>query len=349
MALVIIALVLHIPSTRVQHRIDYIGAAVLVAAVSSILLVTVWGGTTYPWGSAQIVILAIVGVALSVAFVWWESRVAEPILPLRLFRNRVFTITCSLGLLVGMALFGAIVYLPQYLQVVKNVSATRSGLELIPLMVGLVATSIVSGRLITRLGRYKVFPILGTAVMTLGFWLLSHVQISTSLTTLSLWMLILGIGVGAVMQVIVLAVQNAVDYKDMGTATASNMFFRSLGGAFGTAIFGAILLARLHANLAVLLPGAAERLNLGALQGSPKQINALPPGIRNAVLESFVRSYHVIYLVAVPFAVAAFVLALVLPELPLRGSATPAGRGGAAQDERATPSDGAVPIAEPAV
>jgi len=215
------------------------------------------------------------------------------------------------------------VYLPQYLQVVKNTSATRSGLQITPLMFGLVLTSVLSGRLITRIGRYKVFPVLGTAITVVAFWLLSHVSVTTSLTMLSVWMLVLGVGVGATMQVIVLAVQNAVDYRDMGTATSSNTFFRTMGGAFGTAIFGAILTNRLTANLTHLVPLDALQRYHGVLQGTPQQIHGLPQPVLHGVLESFVRSYHVIFLVAVPFALVAFFLALALPELPLRGPATP--------------------------
>ncbi len=323
-ALVIIALVLHLPRHRVEHQVDYVGAALLVAAVTSMLLVTVWGGTTYAWGSSTIVSLAIAGVLLSVVFVLWEARAAEPILPLRLFRNTVFSVTSALGFLVGAALFGAIVYLPQYLQIVKGTSATESGLALIPLMIGLVGTSIVTGRLITRIGRYKVFPVFGTAVMVVGFWLLTHLEVTTSIATLSVWMFVLGVGVGGTMQVIVLAVQNAVDWRDIGTATSSNVFFRTLGGAFGTAIFGAILTSRLTAYLAHALPAMspAERAHLGGvLQQGPLAIRTLPPPILNPVLEAFVRAYHVVFWVAIPFAIIAFVLALILPELPLRGPA----------------------------
>jgi EmrB/QacA subfamily drug resistance transporter len=319
MALVIIAAVLHLPKHRVEHKVDYLGAAVLVAGVTSLLLITVWGGTTYAWGSGAIVGLWIASVALLAMFVWWEGRTSEPILPLRLFRNRVFTITSMLGLLVGLALFGAIVYLPQYLQVVKGLSATRSGLMITPLMFGLIVMSVTSGRIITRIGRYKVFPVVGTAIMVFGFWLLSHVTVTTSLLTLSWWMLVLGVGVGMTMQVIVLAVQNSVDYRDMGTATSANTFFRTLGGAFGTAIFGAILTSRLKASFTQLLPASELRHIGGILQGTPSQIRALPPDVLNPVLQAFVHAYQVIFLVAVPFGVVAFVLALMLPEVPLRG------------------------------
>ncbi len=318
-ALVIIAAVLHLPRHRVEHKVDYLGAAALVAGVTSLLLITVWGGTTYSWGSGTIIGLWIAAIALLATFIWWEGRTTEPILPLRLFRNKVFTITSILGLLVGLALFGAIVYLPQYLQVVKGVSATRSGLQITPLMLGLIIMSVTSGRVITRVGRYKVFPVVGTAIMTFGFWLLSHVTVTTSLLTLSLWMVVLGLGVGMTMQVLVMAVQNAVDYRDLGTATSANTFFRTLGGAFGTAIFGAILTSRLKANLAHSLPAAALQHYGSVLQGTPDRIRALPPDVLNPVLQSFAHAYQVIFLTAVPFGILAFALALALPEVPLRG------------------------------
>jgi EmrB/QacA subfamily drug resistance transporter len=359
-ALTIIAMVLHLPKRRIEHSIDYLGAALLVAAVTSMLLVTVWGGSTYRWGSSTIVGLAIASAVLVAVFIVWESRVSEPILPLRLFRNSVFTITSGLGLLVGLALFGAIIYLPQYLQIVKGTSATESGLALIPLMLGLVGTSIVSGRLITRIGRYKIFPVIGTAVMTFGFWLLTHIQVQTSMAVLSAWMFVLGVGVGATMQVIVLAVQNAVDWRDMGTATSSNTFFRSLGGAFGTAIFGAILTARVAANLQHLLPSGmsvADRARLGGvIQAGPQAIHTLPQAVLNAVLEAFVRAYQVVFWVAVPFAVTAFVLAIALPELPLRGPAPAVVAEAAEEAEEAaqaaqsqTPTRGTQPVVDPIV
>jgi EmrB/QacA subfamily drug resistance transporter len=322
-ALVVIALFLHLPVRRVEHSVDYLGAALIVAAVTSLLLVTVWGGITYPWRSPTIIGLSVAAVVMLIAFVWQEQRSAEPILPPRLFRVRTFSISTGLGLLVGLVLFGAIVFLPQYLQIVKGASPTESGLEIVPLMLGLVVTSIVTGRLITRTGRYKIYPVLGTAVLTFAFWLFTHIQVDTSWQMLSLWMLALGVGVGGTMQVIVIAVQNAVEYRDLGTATSASMFFRTLGGAFGTAIFGSILTSRLTYYLPRLLPdtvASGGSFNLRSLQSAtPDKIHALPPTTLQAVQEAFVRSYHWVFWAAVPFCVMAFVLALMLPELPLRG------------------------------
>jgi Major Facilitator Superfamily len=234
----------------------------------------------------------------------------------------VFALASVTGLL-GLTLFGAVVYLPEYLQVVKGASAISSGLQLIPLTMGIVVASAGSGQLVSRTGRYKVFPILGAALLTVGFWLLTHIQVATSTAVLSGWMLVVGLGIGCIMQVAVLAVQNAVAYQDLGTATSATVFFRTLGGSLGTALFGAVLLNRLQRNLAVLLPAGTGRaqLNLGSLEGAPQQLRALPGPVLHPLLEAFARSYQVVYRWAIPFAVATLVLALLLREAPLRTTA----------------------------
>ena len=195
-----------------------------------------------------------------------------------------------------------------------------------PLTLGIVVASAGSGQVISRIGRYKAFPIVGAALLTVGFWLLTHIQVGTSTAVLSLWMVVVGLGIGCIMQVAVLAVQNAVDHRDLGTATSAIVFFRILGGTFGTALFGAVLLNRLQRNLAELLPAGHAHLGLGALQGAPQQLRALPGAVLNPLLEAFARSYQVVYLWAVPFAVATLLLALLLREAPLRTTA-PVGGG----------------------
>ncbi|MDQ6875093.1 MAG: MFS transporter [Actinomycetota bacterium] len=330
-ALVVTSIVLKMPHTRREHKIDYAGSVLLVAAVSSLLLVTVWGGRTYAWSSATILALSAAGIVLAVAFLVREHYASEPILPLYLFRNPVFSVANSITFIVGLAMFGAIVYLPLYLQVVKGHTPTASGLLLLPLMVGVLAASIGSGRLITRVGRYKVFPIVGTGLMAVGLLLLSLLKVHTSQWMISADMLVLGLGLGCVMQVLVLAVQNAVDRRDMGTATSSTAFFRTLGGAFGTAIFGAVLTARLHYWAPKLLPSAAGGHLPGkggsgsSLFNDPQAIKALPGVIHDAVLEMFVRSIHTVYLVALPVVIVGFVLALFLREQKLKGPAQMAG------------------------
>ena len=329
-ALVVTALVLHVPVARRQHRIDYPGAALLVSAVSCALLVTVWGGSQYPWGSTTIVGLAIAAIVLVGLFVLQESRAAEPILPLRLFRNRVFTLTSAIGLVVGLSMFGAIVFLPLFLQVVIGVSATNSGLLLIPLMAGLLTTSIASGRIITRTGRYKRYPVAGTAMTAIALFLLSTMSPATGLEVAMAYMLLLGLGIGLVMQVLVIAVQNAVDMADLGVATSSSTFFRSLGGAFGTAVFGAILSSTLATNLTRLVPASAMAgIPIDQLTSSPALIAQLPPETQAGVVQAFSDSITLSFLVAVPIAIVGLFLVLWMPELPLRDTVHTASAPGA--------------------
>lgn len=318
-ALFVTATVLNIPFHRQDHRIDFAGAGLLVGGVSALLLVTVWGGREYEWGSPLIVGLAVVGLVLVGLFLWWETRTAEPILPLRLFRDRTFALTSGAGFVVGLAMFGGIIFLPLFLQIVVGASATNSGLLLLPMMVGIIGMSVISGRLISRTGRYKIFPVVGTLLATLALFLLSTMGIGTTLPVASVYMLILGAGLGLVMQVLVLAVQNSVQPRDLGVATSASTFFRSLGGSFGTALFGAIFTSQVAANIARNLPGA----DLGGrdLTSSPGVIAELPEAVRVGVIQAFADSTSTVFLAAVPFALAAFVVVLLLPELPLRDHA----------------------------
>jgi EmrB/QacA subfamily drug resistance transporter len=322
-AMVVTSLVLKLPHTRRDHKIDYAGSALLVAAVSSLLLVTVWGGRQYAWTSATILGLSALGLVLTAAFLVREYYASEPILPLALFRNRVFSVSNAIGFIMGTAMFGGIVYIPVYLQVVKGRTPTASGLLLLPLMAGILFASIGSGRIISRTGKLKIFPIIGTALMTTSLLLLSRLQVDTSLLVLSADLVILGLGLGCVMQVLILAVQNAVERKDMGAATSSTAFFRTLGGAFGTAIFGAVLTARLAYWQPKLLPAGAGGANAAGgsdkLFSDPQAINNLPGVIHDAVLEMFVRSIHTVFLVAVPLVAIGLVLAFLLPEQALKG------------------------------
>jgi len=320
-ALVVTSIVLDIPFHRERRPVDYAGAALLVAGVTSLLLVTVWGGTEYPWSSPTILGLAATGLACLVLFLLQERRAAEPLLPLRLFRNRTFTITSAAGFIVGLGLFGGIVFLPLFLQVVIGASATNSGLLLLPLMAGVITTSIGSGRIITRTGRYKRYPVIGTATMAVGLFLLSTMSPSTPLPLASVYMLMLGSGIGLVLQVLVVAVQNAVEGRDLGVATSLNTFFRSLGGSFGTALFGAILTSRLAHHLTVLLPGGIDGQPVTGIAASPAVVAQLPPEIQGPVIEAFSRSITTVFAAAIPFAVVAFILAVALPEKPLRDTA----------------------------
>jgi EmrB/QacA subfamily drug resistance transporter len=314
-AFFVLAATLPTVSERVHHVVDYLGTALLAAGLTAIVLAASLGGTSYAWGSPFIIALAIAGVLLLVAFSFAERRAAEPVLPPRLLTNRVFVVTGAVGFVVGFALFGAVTYLPLFLQVVKGATPTGSGLQLLPLMGGLLITSILSGQLITRTGRYKPFPIIGTAVMTLGLYLLSTMSPTSSGTAISLFMFILGLGLGMVMQVLILAVQNAVDYADLGVATSGATLFRSIGGSLGTAVLGAIFANRLSSELKSVLPAGHAAT---ASTVDPKQIAALPPVLRDGYLHAFTNALSTVFLVASVFALVAFVLAWFIRQLPLR-------------------------------
>ena len=305
--------------TTSSHVIDYAGTLLLAAAASAFVLLTTLGGTTFPWSSAPIYILGIGGVVLLVAFIQVERHAAEPVLPLQLFANRVFSVASAVGFVVGFGLFGAITYLPQYMQVVKGLSPTDSGLQLIPLVTGLLITSTGSGFLITRWGRYRVFPIAGTAVMTVGMYLLSRLTVGTTAPVYTLYMFVLGFGLGLVTQVLVIAVQNAVAYKDLGVATSGATFFRSIGGSFGTAVFGAIFSNQLVGNLRRDLSGVAIPPGFKATAGaSPAALKHLPPAVHSGFIDAFAASIHTVFLAAVPITGVAFLLSLLLKEVPLR-------------------------------
>lgn len=317
-ALFVVAAVLHLPVHRQEHRIDFLGAALLVGTVTMTLLVTVWGGNEYAWTSPTIVALAIAAALLFVGFVLQERRAAEPILPLRLFRSSIFVVTTSVAFLIGMAMFGALVFMPLYLQVVRGASPTTSGLQLSPLMFGMITMSVISGRLISKIGRYKAFPVVGTATMALGLFLLSRLEVSTPRWTASAYMVIVGLGLGLSMQVLILAAQNAADHRDLGVVTSANTFFRSMGGALGVAIFGSVFSSRLVSHLTTRLPDLASQFAGGKFSGSPDRIRSLPPQIREPVLAAFADALHDVFLVAAPVGVVAFIIVLFLKELPLR-------------------------------
>ncbi len=334
-ALAVIAVVLHHPSERHSHRIDYEGAVALALGAGLTTLGLTWGGTQYPWTSWQVIGCFAVGAASVVAFVVIERHAAEPIIPLKLFRNDIFRVCSVMSLLVGMAMFGSLVYLPLFFQVVHQVTATQSGLWLLPLMGGLLVSSIAGGRAISKLGRYRAFPIAGTALIAVGMFLLSRIGVTTPYLFIALGMTVLGVGLGLVMPVLVLAVQNAVPAADMGTATSASTFFRSIGGVFGVAIFGAIFSNRLAYWLPRNLPPSAHvnaKAALALLHESPAQLAKLPPAIHSGLIEAFSNSLNPVFTWAIPFGVAAFGVSLLLREVPLRdrGAASAAASGEAA-------------------
>jgi EmrB/QacA subfamily drug resistance transporter len=322
-ALFVTSIVLDLPYRRVRRAIDFLGSALIMGAASSLLLVTVWGGDQFAWGSPQIIGLALAGLTLLGLFLWQETRAEEPVIPLRLWKNPVFSVASGLEFLVGFAMFGAIVFLPLYLQTVGNASATNSGILILPLMAGVMFSSITSGRIITRTGRYKVFPVVGTLTIAMGLFLLSTMHVGTSKVLSSLYMVVLGLGIGMIIQVMVLAVQNAVEHRDLGTATSTESFARSMGGAFGVAVFGAILTNRLAHNLRELLPPGTNLggVSTNSIAAGPAAIHKLPANIQGPVVEALSRSIHVVFLLAVPLALLAFVVTWFLKEKPLRETA----------------------------
>jgi EmrB/QacA subfamily drug resistance transporter len=298
--------------------IDYPGIVLVGLGAAGLTLATSWGGTTYPWGSATIIGLFAGSVAALVAFVVVESRAAEPILPIRLFADPVFTVCCALSFVVGFAMLGALTFMPTYMQFVDGVSATVSGLHTLPMVVGLLGTSLTSGVIVGRTGRYKIFPIAGTAVMAVGFVLLSLMDAHTSTLVQSLDLLILGAGIGLSMQVLVLTVQNTVDFTDLGVATSGVTFFRTIGSSFGAAIFGSLFSNFLADRLPAAL--AASGTSAAAAQ-SPQALHQLPHEVAAPIVDAYADSLSKVFLFAAPVAVVGFVLALFLKQVPLRDAA----------------------------
>jgi EmrB/QacA subfamily drug resistance transporter len=320
LALAAIAYRLHLPVHKSPHKIDFAGAGLLALSVVSLLLATVWGGVDYPWGSAQIIGLFTTAIIGSLLFIWRERYAKEPIISLALFKNSIFRVSTLLAFLIGIVMFGALVFLPEYQQIVRGDSATKSGLMLLPLVIGMMSASLTSGRLISKFGHYRPFPIMGTALITLSFWLFSHISVETNRMWLSIWMVILGMGLGMVMPVLTLAVQNAVERKNLGTATSSVNFFRSIGSSLGAAIFGTILANRLTHHILQSVPGAQGNQIAEGLKGSAASLGTLPPTVVHQVLTAFAASFHDVFLFALPFAAIAFVVTLALKEAPLRHS-----------------------------
>ena len=304
--------------SRVHHVIDYLGFVLLALAASAAILLTSLGGTTYGWNSAPIWILGICGAALIVAFVAVERRAAEPVLPMHLFRSRSFTVTSIVGFIIGFAMFGAITYLPAFFQVVKGISPTISGLELLPLMAGLLVVSIASGQIISRTGRYRFFPIAGAGFTALGLFLLSMMGVGTPTAVEALYMVILGMGIGGVMQVLVIIVQNSVSHGELGVATSGATFFRSIGGSFGTAIFGAIFANVLVGNLAKHLHGAHIPAGFSAANVTPQVLDHLPAVVRTGFVAGYAETIQTVFIVAVPIAVLAFLATWLIPHVSLK-------------------------------
>ncbi|GGU84974.1 EmrB/QacA family drug resistance transporter [Streptomyces litmocidini] len=326
-ALFVIAAVLHIPVRSTPHTIDYLGTFLIASVATCLVLVASLGGTTWAWGSAQIIGLAVLGAVLLVWFLHVERRAAEPVLPLKLFRIRTFSLVSVISFVVGFAMFGAMTYLPTFLQVVQGVTPTMSGVHMLPMVLGMLITSTASGQIVSRTGRWKVFPLTGTALTCIGLLLLHRLTETSSTWSMSVCFFVFGAGLGLVMQVLVLVVQNAVSYEDLGVATSGATFFRSIGASFGVAVFGTIFTNRLTGKLADVFASVPARdlppgTGPGRLAADPRAVDQLPPGLRPAVLHAYATSITDVFLYAAPVVLVAFVVAWFLKEDKLRASVT---------------------------
>ncbi|MFE5752484.1 MFS transporter [Streptomyces massasporeus] len=314
-ALAVVAVTLKLPKPAVRARLDVLGALLLTAASTCLVLLTSWGGTAYAWDSRMILGLAAGAAAATVLFLVTEHFAVEPLIPLRLFRDSVFNVTGLVGLVIGVGLFGAASYLPTYLQMVDGASATESGLLMLPMMAGIVGASIIAGQLISHTGRYKAYPILGGALSVTGMWLLSRLEVGTPRLHYSIWMAVLGAGIGMVMPVLILAVQNSVRPADLGTATSANNYFRQIGGSVGAAVFGTLFADRLADALADRLPARAGLPDPESI--TPQLVHALPPALRDDYIRAYADAMPRIFLYLVPVLVLGLVIALFLKEKPL--------------------------------
>ncbi|MFI5630026.1 MDR family MFS transporter [Streptomyces sp. NPDC051664] len=341
---VVVAAARTIPAVKAAGRpvIDYLGITMVTIGASALILATSWGGNQYAWGSPAIIGLFVGGVVALALFCLVEFRAKEPMLPMRLFRNPVFTVCSVLSFIVGFAMLGAMIFLPTYLQFVDGNSATLSGVRTLPLVIGLLAASIFSGNVVSKTGKYRIFPIIGSLIMAVGLYLLSRMGPDSGVWLESLYMLVLGVGIGLSMQVLTIAVQNTVDYADLGTATSGVTFFRTLGSSFGTAVFGTIYANALGPNLtqgvtAAARAGADPAVVVKAAQ-SPQGLHSLPPVQSAPLVQAYADTLHTVFLWTVPVAMLGFVVALFLKEVKLRDTArvasTDMGEG------FASPSDG---------
>jgi EmrB/QacA subfamily drug resistance transporter len=318
--LLIIAFRLHLPVRVSKHRIDYAGAALLVTAGVSLLLGLEWGGDKHSWLSAQI--LGLFGLALvsTLLFIRREQVAKEPIISLALFRNSIFSVTSLLSFMVGIVMFGAIIFLPEYQQLVRGDSATKSGLMMFPLVLGILVGSITSGRLTSKLGHYRRFPIIGSSLLILSLIMFSTITAGTSRGLITVWMIILGLGIGQIMPILTLAAQNAVSRKDLGAATSSVTFFRSIGSAIGAAVFGAILSNRLVHYITHSLSEPEASQAAEAIQRSTATLQHLPTHVQNTIIISFGDAFGDLFLAGIPFAFLSLIIALRLKDIPLKDS-----------------------------
>ncbi|PZT68905.1 MFS transporter [Streptomyces sp. SW4] len=337
-ALLAVGAVLHLPKKRARARIDYFGAVLLTVGITAVVLVTTWGGTEYAWTSTRIMELIAIGVAALVGFVFWQSRAAEPIVPLHIFRSRNFTLMSLIGFIAGFVMFGATLFLPLYQQAVQGASATNSGLLLLPMLGAMLVTSMVAGRVTTDTGRYKVFPVAGAALMVLGLYLLSLMDTDTSRLTSGVYMAVVGLGMGCLMQITMLVAQNSVDPADMGVASSSTTLFRTLGASFGVAIMGAVFNHRVQDVMAERAGAPGSSVTERSAQLDGPSLARLPEAVREAYEHAVSAGTHGAFLLGAAVAVLALVAAVFVVEVPLKGAGPKAADG---------PGDGTVPERTP--
>ncbi|MFF3861145.1 MDR family MFS transporter [Streptomyces sp. NPDC002209] len=318
-ALAMVSAVLHLPKKKAQGKIDYLGAALLTVAITSTVLVTTWGGTEYAWGSGEIIGLIIVGIVSIAAFLFAETKAAEPVMPLHIFRSRNFTLMSVIGFLVGFAMFGGVLYLPLFQQSVQGASATNSGLLLLPMLLSMMVVSLIAGRVTTSSGKYKVFPIVGGALMVVGLFLLAQMDTETTRLMSGVYMAILGAGLGFLMQITMLVAQNSVDMKDMGVASSSATLFRTLGGSFGVALMGSLFTSRVTDTMSERLGPQAARA-AGSAQLDAASLAKLPEAVRDAYQHAVAAGTHSAFLLGAVIAVLGFAAAWFVKEVPLRGA-----------------------------
>jgi EmrB/QacA subfamily drug resistance transporter len=320
-ALVYLIAVMKLPARRVEHRIDYAGGILLGVVATAIILLATWGGTEYQWGSWEIIGLLLIAISALVAFLAVERRAAEPMLPLHVFKVRNFSVTMTLTFFVGLGLFGAMTFLPFYQQTVQGASPTVSGLLMTPLMVGSALTSILAGVLTSKTGKYRLFPIVGGLVMAIGMFMLSRLGVHTSRLQTGIDYVVLGLGMGCLMQMMSLIAQNSVDLKDMGVASSARMFFQQMGGSLGVAAFGAVFAHKLTQSLSGSAAGAGVHISGASLD--PTTVTTLPPAVREVVYQGIAHAVQTVFLWVTPASVLVFLLALLIKEVPLRGRGTP--------------------------
>ncbi|MFF2660890.1 MDR family MFS transporter [Kitasatospora sp. NPDC058032] len=328
-ALLVVSSVLKLPVRKQQKQLDYLGSALLSGAIVSVLLVSVWAGDQYAWGSVQIIGLLVLALLLLGAFVWQENRAGEPVVPLALFKDPV-VLVATLGLfLTSVSLFVATVYTPLFLQIANGDSATESGLLLVPMMLATVASLTLSGKVVEKTGKYKLFPIVGLLVMAVGLYLMSTLKADSPQVSAGVFLAVFGLGFGLVTQVLIVAVQNSVEMRQLGVATAAANFFRSLGGAMGVTIFGAILNSQLRDWLPKKVPAdALERLGTDGLLTAPAKVRAQAPPVRDGVAAALAESLHVVYLIGMVIALVGALVVVFLQERPMRAPmGAPGGKG----------------------